>query len=394
MWIEGVELEDEARAQLMRAASMPFIHHHIAVMPDAHGGVGCTIGSVIPMLGAVVPAFPGVDLGCGILCLYTGLRASDLPESLALLRSDLEAAIPHGRTNNGQAGDRGAWAKPPETAISAWTGLSESYLTVDEKVRHKGALNQLGTLGSGNHFVELCLDEGQGVWLMIHSGSRGAGNKIGQSYIEKAKEDMRRYFINLPDQNLAYLVEGSEHYDKYVAAVDWAQQYALVNREVMAINAMNVLARHFPDKVTPTIHRGLGVHGIVSCHHNYLQKEYHYGKSVIVSRKGAVEAKLGQLAVIPGSMGAKSFIVRGKGNPESFNSCSHGAGRKMSRQKAKQVFSLEDHAKATAGIECRKDIDVLDETPGAYKDIDAVMAAQDDLVEIVHTLKQVLCIKG
>jgi tRNA-splicing ligase RtcB len=319
----------------------------------------------------------------------TSLMAAELPDNLAEMRSAIEAAVPHGRTDNGGRNDRGAWGEGGPGLISDLaTGLAsivEKHPKLDRAAQRAPA--HAGTLGTGNHFIEVCLDEADRVWVMLHSGSRGIGNAIGSRFIELAKAEMRRWFVNLPDQDLAYLPEGSQHFDDYVEAVGWAQDYARTNRELMmraTVAAMKAsLGREF----------GAGVVA-VNCHHNYVSREHHFGENVLVTRKGAVRAREGDLGIIPGSMGAKSFIVRGKGNPESFMSCSHGAGRKMSRAAAKKAFTLADHAAATAGVECRKDEGVLDETPGAYKAIDEVMAAQDDLVEIVHTLRQVLCVKG
>ena len=390
-WTRGVAFEDEAKAQLRRVASLPFVHKWIAVMPDVHAGLGATVGSVIACKKAVIPAAVGVDIGCGMIAVKTSLRADQLPDDLKPLRLAIEAAVPHGRTDRGGKNDRGAWGEPPAAHLAAWQVLEPGYRALVDKHQSAGLamrVNQLGTLGTGNHFIELCLDEAGAVWVMLHSGSRGIGNRIGSYFIERAQADMRRWFIQLPDQDLAYLPEGSEHFADYLHAVSWAQDYARTNRELMMANVIAAL-------------RGLGTLPAfeahleaVNCHHNYVSREKHYDESVIVTRKGAVRARLGELGIIPGSMGARSFIVRGKGNPESFTSCSHGAGRAMSRTKAKKVFSVADHAAATAGVECRKDIDVIDETPGAYKAIDDVMAAQADLVEIVYTLKQVVCVKG
>lgn len=390
-WTRGVPFEDEAKAQLRRLASLPFIHKWVAVMPDVHAGLGATVGSVVASRKAVIPAAVGVDIGCGMMAVKTSLRAEQLPDDLKPLRLAIEAAVPHGRTDHGGKNDRGAWGEPPESHLAAWMTLDAGYKAIVEKHQSAGLhmrVNQLGSLGTGNHFIELCLDEAGAVWIMLHSGSRGVGNRIGSYFIERAKADMRRWFINLPDDDLAYLPEGSEHFADYLHAVHWAQEYARTNRELMMQNVIAAL-------------RGLGTLPVfeasleaVNCHHNYVSREKHYGENVIVTRKGAVRAREGELGIIPGSMGAKSFIVRGKGNPESFTSCSHGAGRAMSRTKAKKIFSLADHAAATAGVECRKDLDVIDETPGAYKAIDDVMAAQADLVEIVYTLKQVVCVKG
>jgi tRNA-splicing ligase RtcB (3'-phosphate/5'-hydroxy nucleic acid ligase) len=391
-WTEGVEVEPDALAQVQRAAALPFVWPHVAVMPDVHVGIGATVGSVIPTIGAIVPACAGVDLGCGCYAVRTSLKASDLPDSLAALRSDIEAAVPHGRTDNGGPNDRGRWNHLPPDGIEAWQGLAAGYSTIVErhpKIRGKGAVHEhLCTLGTGNHFIEICLDEEQRVWVMLHSGSRGVGNKIGSYFIERAREEMRRWFINLPDVDLAYLPEGSELFDDYVTAVGWAQDFATANRALMMQATLTALQKHAPAFTVGVDEQA------VQCHHNYIAKEHHAGKNVWVTRKGAVRARLGDMGIIPGSMGAKSFIVRGRGNADSLHSCSHGAGRKMSRTQANKTFTLEDHAAATAGVECRKDSDVIDETPGAYKSIDAVMAAQSDLVEIVFTLKQILCVKG
>ncbi len=388
-WVKGVPLEDAARQQLVNVASLPFIHKHIAAMPDVHWGMGTTIGSVIPTKGAIIPAAVGVDIGCGMMAVQTTLRADQLPDSLTATRSDIEAAVPHGLTDNGGKNDRGAWGEIPSSPGNRWSGLSDRYAAITDK--HPKALapnnaRHMGTLGTGNHFIEVCLDEGDQVWVMLHSGSRGCGNRIGTYFIQAAKKEMERWFINLPDKNLAYLVEGSELFDDYIEAVEWAQDYAYENRKEMMSATLAALRNTLPDFAVTDM--------AVNCHHNYVTKENHFGANVWLTRKGAVRAREGDLGIIPGSMGVRSYIVRGKGNPVSFCSCSHGAGRAMSRGQAKKEFSLEDHAKATEGVECRKDADVIDETPGAYKDIDAVMAAQADLVEVVHTLKQVICVKG
>lgn len=391
-WIEGVPLEEEAKVQLQNIARLPVVGPHLAVMPDVHLGKGATVGSVVPTRGAIIPAAVGVDIGCGMMAVRTNLVASDLPDSLSELRSAIEEAVPHGRTNNGAYGDKGAWNNAaPSYVMDLWSLMEPAYK--DLVARHPkmfayNTFNHLGTLGTGNHFVEVCLDTEQRVWVMLHSGSRGVGNRIGSYFIEVAKEDMRRAHGDLPeDQDLAYLSEGTEHFDDYTEALGWAQDFARQNREIMMQRALNA--------IQATLRRPVYFEeAAVNCHHNYAQRETHYGESLWVTRKGAVDASEGQLGIIPGSMGAKSFIVRGKGNAESFRSCSHGAGRKMSRGEAKRTFTLEDHARATEGVECRKDSDVIDETPGCYKDIDAVMSAQSDLVEIVATLKQVVCIKG
>ena len=389
-WTQGLPIEDGALKQLKNVAALPFIHSHVAAMPDVHWGMGATVGSVIPTVGAIIPAAVGVDIGCGMMAVKTSIRAEHLPDSLAGIRSDIEAAAPHGRTDNGGRNDIGAWAgEPPAAAAEAWAGLEAGYKAVVDKhpkAAHARGLGHLGTLGTGNHFIELCLDEDGAVWVMLHSGSRGVGNRFGSYFIERAKHEMRRWFINLPDQDLAYFAEGSEGFIDYIRAVSWAQKYARANREVMMGQVLEVLKRAFPDlEATQTA---------VNCHHNYVTKEHHFGKDVWVTRKGAVRAGKGELGIIPGSMGAKSFIVRGRGDPDSFCTCSHGAGRAMSRSEARRRFTVEDHVAATAHVECRKDSEVIDETPMAYKDIDAVMAAQADLVEVVHTLRQVVCVKG
>lgn len=389
-WTNGVPIEDSARQQLKNVASLPFIHKHIAVMPDVHWGMGATVGSVIPTIGAIIPAAVGVDIGCGMMAVRTSIRAEHLPDSLLALRTAIEAAVPHGRTDNGGRNDKGAWAaEPPAIAQAKWAALKDGYDDVvarNPKAAHPRGLGHLGTLGTGNHFIELCLDEDGALWVMLHSGSRGVGNRFGSFFVERAKHEMRRWFVNLPDVDLAYFPEGTDGFVDYVRAVSWAQKYALANREVMMDQVLGVLRQAFPDLSADEL--------AVNCHHNYVSREKHFGKDVFVTRKGAVRAGLGELGIIPGSMGARSFIVRGKGNAESFCTCSHGAGRAMSRTEAKRRFTLEDHLAATAGVECRKDADVIDETPMAYKDIDAVMAAQADLVEIVHTLRQVVCVKG
>ncbi|MGA9522855.1 MAG: RtcB family protein [Myxococcaceae bacterium] len=392
-WTVGVPFEEEAKQQLRRIASLPFIHKWVAVMPDVHRGMGATVGSVVPTVRAVIPAAVGVDIGCGMIAARTSLTASDLPDDLKPLRLAIESEVPHGRTDNGGRNDKGAWnaaSLPTETA-QTWAALEPGYRAIVEKhpkIDRGQHVGHLGTLGTGNHFIELCLDEAQAVWVMLHSGSRGVGNRIGSHFIELAKQDMRRWFVSLPDQDLAYLPEGTEHFADYVAAVSWAQEYARLNRELMMKATIRALQGV---KALPPFEASLDV---VNCHHNYISREKHYGESVIVTRKGAVRARAGELGIIPGSMGARSYIVRGKGNPESFESCSHGAGRVMSRTEAKRRFTLEDHVQATLEVECRKDAEVIDETPAAYKSIDAVMKAQEDLVEVVHTLKQVVCVKG
>ncbi|NOU07692.1 MAG: RtcB family protein [Hyphomicrobiaceae bacterium] len=391
MWTRGVPVEDASQQQLLKAAQMPFIYKWLAVMPDVHHGIGSTIGSVIPTKGAIIPAAVGVDIGCGMMAVRTSLTASDLPDTLLGVRSALERAVPHGRTvGRGISRDKGAWGDLPAATVAAWSTLNTGFKRITDKYPRLAKANtavHLGTLGTGNHFLEVCLDQANRVWVMLHSGSRGVGNAIGSHFIELAKADMKRWYINVPDQDLAYFPEGTDHFDDYVEAVEWAQTYAMMNRQVMMEHAIAALRTAIPKPFEAHLEA-------VNCHHNYVAREHHYGDDVFVTRKGAVRAATGVMGIIPGSMGAKSFIVRGKGNVESFCSCSHGAGRVMSRTEAKRRFTLADHARDTAGVECRKDADVIDETPKAYKNIEAVMAAQADLVEIVHTLRQVVCVKG
>ena len=390
-WTDGVPVEPEAMAQVENLARMPFVFRHVALMPDVHKGIGATVGSVVATKGAIIPAAVGVDIGCGMMAVETTLSAAHLPDNLKPLRRAIETAVPHGRTDNGGRNDRGAWGHPPSEVQAAWTPFERWLKTFSEKHRKIAESNgyrQLGTLGTGNHFIEVCLDEHNRVWFMLHSGSRGLGNRIGSYFIELAKRDMGQALGNLPDRDLAYFSEGAKHFDDYVEAVGWAQQYARENRELMMRAVVAAVRRvdGLPPFETAQV--------AINCHHNYVERERHFGADVLVTRKGAVRARTGDLGIIPGSMGARSYIVRGKGNAQSFESCSHGAGRIMSRTEAKKRFTLADHEAATQGVECRKDKDVLDETPGAYKDIDAVIAAQHDLVEVVHTLKQVVCVKG
>ena len=390
MWTRGVPVDEGAKEQLRKTAQMPFIHKWLAVMPDVHKGIGSTVGSVIPTKGAIIPAAVGVDIGCGMMAARTSMTASDLPDSLHDLRLAIEQAVPHGRSVGRSKRDKGAWGEVPDATARAWKGLESDFAKLTgkyPKLEQSNHVVHLGTLGTGNHFIEVCLDQEDRVWFMLHSGSRGVGNAIGRTFIELAKDDMRRWYVNLPDQDLAYFPEGTEHFDDYVFAVEWAQDFALVNRQVMMANivaaARAALARPFDAEVEA-----------VNCHHNYVTRENHFGENVLVTRKGAVRARKGDMGIIPGSMGARSYIVRGLGNAESFHSCSHGAGRVMSRTEAKKRVSLEEHIAATKDVECRKDEGVIDETPAAYKPIDAVMEAQKDLVEIVHTLRQVVCVKG
>ncbi|MEM6908869.1 MAG: RtcB family protein [Pseudomonadota bacterium] len=389
-WTRGVPVDEKAKDQMAKAAKMPFIFKHVAAMPDVHVGIGATVGSVIPTKGAVIPAAVGVDIGCGMMAARTSLTASDLPDNLAGIRSAIEAAVPHGRSSGRGKRDKGAWGDPPASVVEAWAKLKTRFEALCAKYPRLAKTNNvmhLGTLGTGNHFVEVCLDTEQRVWVMLHSGSRGVGNAIGRFFIELAKKDMRTWHINLPDENLAYFPEGTEHFDDYVEAVEWAQDFAFLNRRVMMTHALDALRSQIAKPFDAECEA-------VNCHHNYVTREHHFGENVLVTRKGAVRAAKGTLGIIPGSMGAKSFIVRGLGNAESFESCSHGAGRVMSRTQAKKLVTLDEHIADTAGVECRKDEGVIDETPKAYKPIEKVMAAQADLVEIVHTLKQVVCVKG
>ena len=390
MWTKGVPVDEKSKDQLLKTAQMPFIYKWMAVMPDVHVGIGATIGSVIPTKGAIIPAAVGVDIGCGMMASRTTLTASDLPDNLFALRTELERLIPHGMTKNRGQRDRGSWANPSERVDAVWSELVTDFDYICAKhprLKNTNNRTQLGTLGTGNHFVEICLDEHQQVWIMLHSGSRGVGNAIGSYFIDLARKDMQKHFINLPDKDLAYLVEGTEHFDDYWFAVGWAQRFALKNRELMmeaAIQALGTIVKKpFNAKLEA-----------VNCHHNYVDKEEHFGQEVLVTRKGAVRARLGEYGIIPGSMGAKSFIVKGKGNQESFCSCSHGAGRVLSRTAAKKQFTVEDQIAQTQGVECRKDEAVIDEIPSAYKPIEDVMKAQSDLVEVVYTLNQVVCVKG
>ncbi|MEY0113091.1 RtcB family protein [Providencia rettgeri] len=390
MWTNGVPVDPKAVTQLQNTAKMPFIFKHLAVMPDVHVGKGSTIGSVIPTKGAIIPAAVGVDIGCGMIAVKTSLTASDLPDSLQNIRFAIESAVPHGRTTHRHGRDKGAWHRTPDIVDTHWAHLDEEFKRICDKypkLRGTNHYNHLGTLGTGNHFIELCLDEQDRVWVMLHSGSRGVGNAIGNLFITLAQKDMQQHIANLPDRDLAYFEEGSVHFNDYMEAVGWAQDFARHNREVMMHRVLEALSREIPKPF-------ITEQEAVNCHHNYVQKEQHFGKEVLVTRKGAVSARKGQMGIIPGSMGAKSFIVRGLGDEESFCSCSHGAGRVMSRTEAKKRFSVSDQKMATVHVECRKDSDVIDEIPMAYKDIDAVMAAQSSLVEIVHTLRQVVCVKG
>lgn len=389
MWTRNVLIEDAAIDQMKNVARLPIIHRHVAAMPDCHWGLGATVGSVIPTKRAIIPAAVGVDIGCGMMAWKLTLDASALPDNLAAVRSDIEHAVPHGFVSAKGRARKGGWEIVPNSVASRWRDLEERYRQIIERhprISHKAPAHQLGSLGTGNHFIEICLDESDAVWVMLHSGSRGPGNVIGQYFISLAKRDMERHISNLPDKNLAYLSEGTDHFDDYVFALNWAQDYAWENRQAMMEQVLRVLRKHLPKFQIGDM--------AVNCHHNYAAEEDHFGEKVWVTRKGAVRARNGDLGIIPGSMGTGSFIVRGKGNSESFCSCSHGAGRAMSRTEAKQRITLKAHRDATEGIECRKDKDVLDESPAAYKDISSVIAAQGDLIEVVHRLRQVVNVKG
>ncbi len=389
-WTKGVGMEPQALQQLINVANMPFIHKHVAAMPDVHFGRGATIGSVIATKGAIIPSAVGVDIGCGMIAVQTTLKAGDLPDNLRTIRNDIERAVPHGFVSISGRSRKGSFEVAPQSVLTRWRTLSDGYETLvakhGDKIAKKNPHEQLGTLGGGNHFIEICLDENDSVWIMLHSGSRGAGNLIGQYFIDKAKEDMERRHIGLVDRDLSYLTEGDKLFEDYTEALLWAQDYAYENRQAMLDNVLGVLRNHLKPFQF--------VEQAINCHHNYASQEVHFGENVWVTRKGAVRAQVGDLGIIPGSMGTGSFIVRGLGSKESFCSCSHGAGRVMSRGEAKRTITMADHEKATAGIECRKDKAILDESPAAYKDISAVMAAQDDLVEVVHRLRQVVNVKG
>ena len=382
-------IEPDALQQLVNVSQLPIVRGHIAAMPDVHLGIGATVGSVIATKQAIIPAAVGVDIGCGMNAIRLSLKAADLPDSLARLRGEIEGAVPVGFEQHEHSKVRGSAQHRTARQLSdRLTAIADKHPGVTKMQRQfeRTWICQLGTLGGGNHFIELCVDEAQRVWVMLHSGSRGIGNVLGRYFIEAARKDMQRHKMNLPDRDLAYLSEGSTLFDDYVESVQWAQDYAWLNRQEMMRLIVEVLQRELP----PFTIEGEAI----NCHHNYVTQEDHFGERLFITRKGAISARAGELGIIPGSMGTKSYIVSGLGNPESLQSCSHGAGRRMSRTQAKRRFNSVDLAEQTAGVECRKDGGVVDEIPGAYKDIDEVMANQSDLVEVVHTLKQVVCIKG
>lgn len=387
---DGVKIDEKAREQIVETSSLPFIHHHVAVMPDAHWGMGSTVGTVIPTVRAVIPAAVGVDIGCGMVASRTQLTSHDLPENLKEMRALIEKNIPHGRTDNGGPNDLGAFQDETRGHYAFWRPIADEWNRLIDrhpKIRHRAPWAHMGTLGTGNHFIEVCLDEADRVWIMLHSGSRGPGNAIGRYFIERAKGECEKWHIKLPNKDLAYLPDDHPLAQDYLAAVGWAQEYASTSRAAMLGRARAAVSKAVGCPLIET-------EQAINCHHNYIAKENHFGQNVWVTRKGAVRAREGDLGIIPGAMGRASFIVSGKGHPGSFNSCSHGAGRLMSRTAARKVISLADHAAATAGLECRKDPEVVDESPAAYKPVEAVMAAQSDLVDIVHTLRAVVCVKG
>lgn len=380
IWTDDVEAS--ALTQLKNLSRLPFIAGNgVACMPDVHAGIGSTVGTVIATEKAVIPAAVGVDIGCGMNAVRLSLKASDLPDSLKPLRDEIERRVPLGA---GGAHDHST--DIGEITSDLMRTVIDPLYKGDTSKFHTKAASQIGSLGSGNHFIEVCVDESQDVWVMLHSGSRGIGNMIGTHYIAKAKRQMEQFFITLPDDNLAYFPEDTEDFDDYMHAVGWAQNYALENRRRMMIQVIEAMRGMMP-AFTIT-------QEAINCHHNYVEKEHHFGRNMWITRKGAIRAREGDLGIIPGSMGQRSYIVRGKGDVSSYCSCSHGAGRVMSRAEAKRRFSLTDLIAQTEGVECRKDEGVIDEIPASYKDIDQVMANQTDLVEVVHTLKQVLCIKG
>lgn len=379
------EVDERSRQQLANIASMPFVHHHVAAMPDVHLGIGATVGSVIATHKAIIPAAVGVDIGCGMVAARLSLTANDLDEkSLKKVFDQISRDVPVGRAQHKDSLVLVDSVRPFEPGLKSLTDRHPELLKAFGKFS-KWA-NQMGTLGGGNHFIEVCLDESNQVWLMLHSGSRGIGNAIADYFIKLARKDMERWMIQLPDRDLAYFPEGSGHFADYVEAVHWAQDYAFANRQAMLVLVLKGVERHLPPFTVTT--------EAVNCHHNYVAMEHHYGADVWVTRKGAIRAREGDLGIVPGSMGARSFIVRGKGNAESFCSSAHGAGRRMSRTEATKTFTEADLEQQTSGVICRKDKGVIDEIPGAYKDIDVVMENQKDLTEILHTLKQVVCVKG
>lgn len=383
------DIEHQALQQLVNLSQLAVIDHPIAAMPDVHAGIGATVGAVIPTAQAIIPAAVGVDIGCGMNAVRLSLNARELPDTLLRLRSAIEAAVPVGFAQHARCRIKGSaharQARRLSDRLDAIVGRHPGIMKMQRRFNDTWQC-QLGTLGGGNHFIELCLDEAQQVWVMLHSGSRGIGNVIGRYFIAKAQKDMGRHVHALPDKDLAYFSAGSDLFDDYVEAVEWAQDYALENRRMMMALVLEAMC--------PLLPAFQASDEAINCHHNYVARERHFGQDLFITRKGAIRAGAGELGIIPGSMGARSYIVRGLGNAASYCSCSHGAGRRMSRTEARRRFNRHDLTAQTEGVECRKDGGVLDEIPAAYKDIDAVMAQQADLVEVVHTLKQVLCVKG
>jgi tRNA-splicing ligase RtcB len=379
------DLEAHARSQLANVAQLPIVFGHVAAMPDVHAGIGATVGSVIPTRRAIIPAAVGVDIGCGMNAVRLSLKAEHLPDSLARVRTAIERAVPVGFDEHGESGALRDACAPLARRLGSIVRKHPKIAKMQRDHESKW-VRQMGSLGGGNHFIEVCLDESGYVWVMLHSGSRGVGNCIGRYFIAQAREAIQKRDVHLPDRDLAWLDEGTPLFDDYVEAVGWAQDYARANRREMMDLILGALRRHLPAFETTG--------EAINCHHNYVEQEDHFGERLYVTRKGAIRAREGELGIIPGSMGARSYVVRGKGNPESFCSCAHGAGRRMSRAEAKRRFSRADLEAQTQGVECRKDKGVLDEIPGAYKDIDGVMADQADLVDVAHTLKQVVCVKG
>ncbi len=390
------EMSTDEHTLLRNVSRLPCLYKHVALMPDAHLGIGSMVGSVIATKDAVIPATVGVDIGCGMMAVKTPFKSGILDGRLAEFRHEIERAIPVGFNDY----------RDPVDESNEWEGWAEfDELHRGVQDRKRKAMKQLGTLGGGNHFIEVCLDTEDNVWFMLHSGSRNIGNEVATRHIATAKtlHDLN----TLPDPALAYFVQGTDEFRAYWHDLDWSQRYAMKNREIMMKRLIKSFNRMFGAELdidhavatTPSTSPKTGrehsqIDIVVNCHHNYVAMEDHFGDKVYVTRKGAINAESGRYGIIPGSMGAKSFIIRGLGNPQSFNSCSHGAGRKMSRTAAKKAFTQEDLKRQTAGVECRKDRGVVDEIPGAYKDIEEVMRAQDDLVEIVAELKQIICVKG
>lgn len=391
VWKKGVQFDDNTIQQYKNISKLPFVLPYAAAMADSHLGKGGPVGAVIPMVGAISPSICGVDIGCGMMACRTLLEADRVKQCLPLLFKEISDAVPHGRTNNGGQGDRGAWHNVPEDIQSIWdvefkdsvSNLFGFTSNGHSKALSTNAEKHLGTLGTGNHFIELSEDEENQIWVVLHSGSRGFGNRIGTYFTNLAKEKCKQWFVQLPDPDLAYFPQGTQEFNDYLKALNLAQKYAWRNREIMMERVLGRVSP-FQPFAAETIH----------CHHNYMAEETHFGKKVLLTRKGAVRAGVDDYVIIPGSMGARTYIARGLGSVHSFKSCSHGAGRAMSRTQAIKQFTVQDHILATEGVECHKGTEVLDETPGAYKDIDAVMEAQKDLVEPIHVLKALVCVKG